>query len=95
MNSKTNYFFGIDFGTTNSALVGYQITQSKSDKYGDENDRPIPSTVAIDESGNVYTGREAWEKRLQLREHCKYFHSIKTILILMKLMKLPEKFGLQ
>lgn len=82
MNSKIRYYFGIDFGTTNSALCGYTIKdQIKTfSKYGDEEGRPIPSSVAIDDGGNVYTGREAWEKRAQLREHCQYFHSIKTVL---------------
>lgn len=82
MKSKIKYYFGIDFGTTNSALVGYTVTDqiTKVSKYGDQEERPIPSAVAIDDNGKVYTGREAWNKKTQLRETCHYFHSIKTIL---------------
>lgn len=82
MDSKMKYYFGIDFGTTNSALCGYGLKDNTKFffKYGDEDERPIPSTVAIDEHGNIYTGRDAWNKRNQLRERCKYFHSIKTVL---------------
>ena len=79
MNSTKKYYFGIDFGTTNSALVGYASDKTKT-KYG-EKGLPIPSTVAIDKTtGNIYIGREARNQRLQLREHCRYFHSIKTVL---------------
>lgn len=82
MDSKAKHYFGIDFGTTNSALCGYTIDDQISNfvKYDDYSELPIPSTVAIDENGNVYMGRGAREQRAQLREHCKYFHSIKTVL---------------
>ena len=82
MKSKTKYYFGIDFGTTTSALVGYKVENGKvsMEKYGDEEERPIPSVVAIDKSGNIFNGREAWNKKMELRESCKYFSSIKTIL---------------
>ena len=79
------YYFGIDFGTTNSAVVGLLYIDNKLKppiKCSDKNDsegRPVPSIVAIDNDGNVYTGRDAWNKKLQLQESCMYFHSIKSI----------------
>ena len=90
MNSTKKYYFGIDFGTTNSALVGYASDKTKT-KYG-EKGLPIPSTVAIDKTtGNIYIGREARDKRIQLREHCRYFHSIKTILDSEEIYKIAGK----
>ena len=78
-----DYYFGIDFGTTNSALVCRRplgTGKMSTVLLGDDNDRPIPSTVAIDEAGNVTVGREAWTNKMRLKNTCKYFHSIKTIL---------------
>lgn len=82
MNSNIKYYFGIDFGTTNCACVGYMASGNAETKIkcGDLEDRPIPSTVAIDSSGKIYVGREAWEKKLELSATCTYFRSIKTIL---------------
>lgn len=83
MATGLRYYFGIDFGTTTSATVGYTVMDQNIEefKYGDEEGRPIPSVVAIDkDSGNVFTGREAWNKKTELSESCEYFHSIKIIL---------------
>lgn len=80
---KLKNYFGIDFGTTNSATVGYSILNQspKEIKYGDEEGRPVPSVVAIDKNtGQIYTGRTAWEKRIELSETCEYIPSVKTIL---------------
>lgn len=76
------YHFGIDFGTTNSAVVGIALDGNRRRliKCGDADDRPIPSTVAIDLNGKVFVGRDAWKNKMRLRETCTYFHSIKTIL---------------
>ena len=82
MSERLQYFFGIDFGTTNSAAVGYMVMDGKPEciKYGDEEGRPIPSVVAIDKSsGEVYTGRNAWDKKMELSETCEYISSSKTI----------------
>lgn len=50
-------------------------------KYGDEEGRPIPSVVAIDKTtGAVFTGRDAWDKKMELSESCEYISSVKTIL---------------
>lgn len=80
-----NYHFGIDFGTTNSATAAYikgvSGSADKEIKFGDALGRPIPSVVAIDkESGKVYTGREAWDKKLELSESCEYISSIKSFI---------------
>ena len=49
--------------------------------YGDDEGRPIPSVVAINrETGEVYTGRDAWNKKMELAESCVYIGSVKTIL---------------
>lgn len=81
-NSLSNYY-GIDFGTTSSATVGYMVMDHKPEMflYGDEEGRPIPSVVAIDKTtGEVYTGREAWDKKMELSESCEYISSVKTLL---------------
>lgn len=83
MATGLKYYFGIDFGTTNSATVGYVVMDEKPEmvKYGDEEGRPIPSVVAIDRTtGNVFTGRDAWDKKMELSESCEYIPSVKTIL---------------
>lgn len=83
--SDLKYHFGIDFGTTNSATVafikGTAGIEAREITFGDAMGRPIPSVVAIDkESGQVYTGREAWDKKLELSESCEYVSSIKSII---------------
>lgn len=81
--AELKYYFGIDFGTTSCATVGYTVIKDEVNKiyYGDLEDRPIPSNVAIDRStGEVFTGRKAWEKRTELSETCEYITSIKSIL---------------
>ena len=81
MATGLKYYFGIDFGTTNSATVGYVVMDQKPEavKYGDEEGRPIPSVVAIDKTtGAVFTGREAWDKKMELSESCEYISSVKT-----------------
>lgn len=83
MEITLNNFFGIDFGTTRSATVGYMVLDHKPECffYGDEEGRPIPSVVAIDKvSGEVYTGRAAWDKKMELSESCEYISSVKSIL---------------
>lgn len=83
MTKSLNRFFGIDFGTTSSATVGYMIMDDKAREflYGDDEGCPIPSVVAIDkETGEVYTGRDAWDKKMELSESCEYISSVKMIL---------------
>ena len=83
MSNSLNYYFGIDFGTTSCATVGFVVMDNKSEviSYGDDEGRPIPSAVAIEKNtGIVFTGREAWEKKMELSESCEYITSIKSIL---------------
>lgn len=76
-------FFGIDFGTTNTAAVGRILVNHEIIKhnYGDWEGLPIPSVIAIDKkTGTIYTGRDAWEKKVALSESCEYISSVKTLL---------------
>ena len=58
MDNSFKRCFGIDFGTTNSATVGVTVFKNKTEenKYGDDEQRPIPSVVAINKkNGTIYT----------------------------------------
>lgn len=83
MNDKISWF-GIDFGTTNSAAVSYTgITQNnlRQINYGDDEGRPMPSVVAINKlTGEIITGRDAKDKCNVLIEDYEYFSSIKSII---------------
>lgn len=77
------YVFGIDFGTTSSAVVGCYVDDGsiRIDHFGDSEGNPIPSVIAIDKnSGEVFSGREAWEKRTELSDSCEVITSVKMIL---------------
>ncbi len=77
------YYFGIDFGTTNSAVVAivYDKDWNRTLTFGDEYENPYPSLIAIDKnSGQVYCGRKAWEVRRKLQETCEIISSVKTYL---------------
>lgn len=83
MSLKIENYFGIDFGTTSSATVGFSVLDHIPEcfQYGDEEGRPIPSVVAIDKNtGEVYTGRTAWDKKMELSESCQYISSVKSML---------------
>ena len=77
-------WFGIDFGTTNSAAIS--MTGDTPDSiqpmsFGDDEGRPFPSLVAINTTtGDVITGREAKIRRNELEGDYRYFSSIKTII---------------
>ncbi len=77
------YNFGIDFGTTNSSVMqsarlGDHTVQTA---YGDEEGRPVPSIVAINrQTDEVFTGREAWNRRSELADDCEIVHSVKSLL---------------
>lgn len=79
--SEVKYYFGIDFGTTNTATVVIQeIDENKKIiKLGDEFGGPFPSFVAIDRiTGKSYTGRKAWIERNELSESAEIFKSLKS-----------------
>lgn len=83
MGANLSNYFGIDFGTTSSATVGYMVMDHTPEEflYGDEEGRPIPSVVAIDKkTGEIFSGRDAWDKKMELSESCEYISSVKTIL---------------
>ena len=82
-NNKLKYCFGIDFGTTNSATVGYAFMGDTHEKilYGDDEQRPVPSVVAINKKdGTVYTGRDAWKRRQELSQDSEFITSVKSLL---------------
>lgn len=73
--------FGIDFGTTNSSVVG--ISKSGGyfniNKLGEDGERPFPTLLAIDRiSKEVYFGEEVKIKRRELSESCEIISSVKT-----------------
>lgn len=73
------FWFGIDFGTTNSACIGIE-DKRRVKKFSDD-EYPFPSLVIIDRiTGKVYCGREAWRRREELRESCEVIPSVKTYL---------------
>jgi len=72
-----NEFFGIDFGTTNSAVVGH--LRRNVTNYGDGDDQPFPLVAVSKATGSVYAiGREAWNRREELMESCRLLSSAKT-----------------
>ena len=77
-------WFGIDFGTTNSAAVSLTGTDSDTITpihYGDDEGRPMPSVVAINrQTREIVVGREAKDNRNSLIQTHEYFTSIKTII---------------
>ena len=77
-------WFGIDFGTTNSAAVSLSISDSDilpPVHYGDDEGRPLPSVVAIsNETGEIIVGREAKDNRNSLGQTHEYIQSVKTLI---------------
>jgi molecular chaperone DnaK len=73
-----NECFGVDFGTTNSAVV--RIEFEHIERYSDEEGLPYPSIIAIDKmTGKVKSrGRDAWRRREQLRKSCEIITSVKS-----------------
>jgi molecular chaperone DnaK len=73
--------FGIDFGTSNSAVVLYEVNYKHFTNIGDEDNNPIPSVVAIDRlTQEVWCGRKVKQHILELRDRERHFviDSIKT-----------------
>ena len=77
-------FYGIDFGTTNSAV--YAIDVSNRTEYnveyaiGEDDKRPLPSYVAVDrKSGKVLTGLDA-KNGIISQDNYEIFSSIKSII---------------
>lgn len=77
-------FFGIDFGTTNSAVVAIPAINGKkvgeSRKIGEDERHPLPSFVAVNkETGEVKTGLDA-KNTLSGSDDYQVFASIKTVI---------------
>src|SRR5438132_9393301 len=72
--------YGIDFGTTNSGLVGFERGHLRS--FGHDRNSPLPSIVAINKlTGHVQAiGRDAWERQDELGEQCLIIRSVKSYL---------------
>lgn len=86
-----NGYFGIDFGTTNSATI-CNLEGVKPRRYGDEEGNPFPSLVVIDKiTGEVFCGRAAWERRRELSQTCEIIHSVKDYLGTSKSWKVAGK----
>jgi len=77
-------WFGIDFGTTNSAACSFTGLNQESIVpicYGDDEQRPFPSVIAINKkTGEIITGREAKVRRNELLDEYEYFSSIKSVI---------------
>lgn len=77
-------WFGIDFGTTNSAAISFTGTDKDTIReitYGDDEGRPMPSAVAINKkTGEVITGRKARDQQNVLMQDYVYISSVKTLL---------------
>ena len=77
-------WFGIDFGTTNSAacsMTGVSLNQASLVNHGDGGGYPFPSLVAIHKkTGEVITGREVKNNRNQLAKEYEIFKSIKSVI---------------
>lgn len=76
-------YFGIDFGTTNSAVVSISAIEGKKvgeAKIGEDERHPLPSFVAINrETGEVKTGLEA-KRSISHSEEYHVFSSIKSVI---------------
>ena len=70
-------FFGIDFGTTNSAVIGR--LHRNTTRFGGNDDQPFPSLVAVNRTTGAVeaVGRDAWNNRQHLAESCRIFSSAK------------------
>lgn len=77
-------YFGIDFGTTNSAVVAIAAIDGKkvgdAQKIGEDDRHPLPSFVAINKvTGDVVTGLAA-KKTISQSDEYHVFSSIKTVI---------------
>lgn len=87
-------FFGIDFGTTNSATVGITINNERMsyETYGDLEGNPYPSIVAIHrDTGEVLSGLEVRQNREQLGKEYEIITSIKSYLATDKVWEIAGK----
>ena len=77
MNNEIENFFGIDFGTTSCATVGYTVMNGEPESffYGDNEGRPVPSVVAINKKTvKSILGVKQGKKGKNLVKHANIFH---------------------
>ena len=82
-HNNQNKWIGIDFGTTNSAAISFIDEGQTIGRYehGDDLGTPFPSIVGINkDTGEVITGREAKNRRMELSEKYVFFTSLKSII---------------
>lgn len=80
MSQSADQYFGIDFGTTCSAVTSFLKAgdQGFVQHCGDRNGRPVKSSVAVHRaSGKAIVGSEAWERKLELSDEYEFIPSIK------------------
>ena len=80
MESTAGTYFGIDFGTTCSAVSSYTAagTQGRLAHYAEKAGRPMPSAAAVNtETGELIIGHAAWAKQSELSSSHVYVPSIK------------------
>lgn len=80
---KTGTFIGIDFGTTNTAVVAVISNEYGSKKIflGEEGEYPFSSVVAIPKNGEeMLFGREVKRRRLELSKDYNIITSMKSYL---------------
>ena len=76
-------WIGIDFGTTNSAAISFIDEGNSIGRYehGDDLGTPFPSIVGVNkDTGDVITGRDAKNRRIELEEKYEFFTSLKSII---------------
>lgn len=81
--NKKIKWVGIDFGTTNSAAISFVDEGHSIGRFGhgDDQGTPFPSIVGINkQTGEVITGRDAKNRRIELSENYEFFTSIKSII---------------
>ncbi|HNB74173.1 MAG TPA: Hsp70 family protein [Acidobacteriota bacterium] len=88
--------YGIDFGTTNCAVVEYNPGRAYHQfvKLGDYDTHPIPSLVSIDKlTQKVECGREIWSEKLERQETGQYLivSSVKTALDTDEVWRTPKR----
>ncbi|MCR5669237.1 MAG: Hsp70 family protein [Lachnospiraceae bacterium] len=82
MQSRIKWI-GIDFGTTNSAAISFYDDRHSIERreHGDDQGTPFPSIVGINrKTGEIITGRDAKNSRLELAGQYDFFTSVKTII---------------
>ena len=87
-------YFGIDFGTTNSAVVVYDDQRKLFTKIGERGPIPFPSVVAVDNfTQEVLAGQKVKDRLIHFREGGLHLviESVKTILDSDQLWVTPAK----